>query len=64
MAKGESGRVVIEIDPMVKARLYELLSLREVTLKQWFMDRVKAELESGEQMQLNFGWTDTKEHRP
>lgn len=64
MAKGESGRVVIEIDPMVKARLYELLSLREVTLKQWFMDRVKAELESGEQMQLNFGWSDTKENRP
>ena len=43
-AKGQSGRVVIEIDPMVKGRLYELLSLRGVTLNRllkYFPDRVK-----------------------
>jgi hypothetical protein len=37
MARGNSGRIVLEIDPKIKDRLYEVLSKRNVTLKDWFL---------------------------
>ena len=37
MAIGESGRIVIEIDPELKRRLYSTLALENKTLKQWFI---------------------------
>jgi len=37
MARGQSGRIVIEVDPMVKRRLYAALSISGSTLKDWFM---------------------------
>jgi hypothetical protein len=37
MARGESGRIVIEIDPEVKRRLYAALALTGSTLKDWFV---------------------------
>ena len=39
MARGESGRVVIEIDPLMKRELYSALSLSGKTLKDWFIER-------------------------
>lgn len=54
MAKGDSGRVVLEIDPDLKRKLYAVLALEQKTLKEWFIEssssyvkkRLKAELDS------------------
>lgn len=37
MARGESGRIVIEFEPEVKRRLYTALALSGSTLKNWFI---------------------------
>ena len=37
MAIGESGRIVLEIDPDLKRRLYSTLALENKTLKEWFV---------------------------
>ena len=37
MARGESGRIVIEVEPEVKRRLYSALALSGSTLKDWFV---------------------------
>jgi hypothetical protein len=38
MPKGESGRVVIEVQPALKRRLYSALAIENSTLKQWFIE--------------------------
>lgn len=38
MAKSNSGRIVIEVDPGLKRRLYSVLAMENLTLKQWFID--------------------------
>ena len=52
MSVGSSGRIVIEIDPEVKSRLYAALRFRETTLKDWFLTHAEAELEHTGQLQL------------
>lgn len=42
MAKGSSGRIVIEIDPDLKQRLHALLALQGTTLKDWFVEKAAA----------------------
>lgn len=37
MPKGDSGRVVIEIEPNLKRRLYSRLAVENLTLKEWFV---------------------------
>lgn len=37
MPKGVSGRVVIEIDPSLKRKLYAALAGESSTLKDWFV---------------------------
>ena len=37
MSRGESGRIVIEVDPGMKRRLYASLALSGSTLKDWFI---------------------------
>ena len=37
MAKGSSGRIVIEIDPEFKHELYGALEKEDLTLKEWFL---------------------------
>ncbi len=37
MAKGDSGRIVLEIDPELKKDLYAVLALEHLTLKEWFI---------------------------
>lgn len=39
MVRGKSGRIVLEIDPSVKERLYESLREDGITLKDWFLQR-------------------------
>ena len=40
MARGESGRIVIEVDPVLKRRLYASLAAEGSTLKDWFIENV------------------------
>lgn len=40
MAKGNSGRLVIEIDPDLKQELYQALGDEGLNLKQWFLRNV------------------------
>ena len=42
MARGESGRIVIEVEPEVKRRLYAALALSGSTLKHWFLKNALA----------------------
>ena len=41
MPVGESGRIVIEIDPELKRELYGALSEEGLNLKQWFLSNAK-----------------------
>jgi hypothetical protein len=52
MSKGESGRVVIEVDPTLKRRLYSALAMENSTLKQWFVDAAKQYVAEHEQPNL------------
>lgn len=42
MAVGESGRIVIDVDPEVKRRLYSALALSGSTLKDWFLKSARS----------------------
>ena len=37
MPKGETGRIVVDIDPALKRRLYSVLAMENSTLKDWFI---------------------------
>jgi hypothetical protein len=37
MAVGKSGRIVLEVEPELKQRLYATLALENKTLKEWFI---------------------------
>ena len=52
MAKGESGRIVIEVDPLLKRKLYSALASDGSTLKAWFVDAASTYLEDREQPRL------------
>ena len=51
MPVGESGRIVIEIDPELKHELYGALSEEGLNLKQWFLSNAKEYL--AQQIQPN-----------
>jgi len=51
MAKGKSGRVVLEIDPDLKRNIYLELEKRQQTLKEWFVKEAESLL-YGEQKGL------------
>ena len=38
MAKGNSGRIVVELEPGFKRRLYGALAIDNLTLKEWLVD--------------------------
>ena len=40
MAIGESGRIVIEVDPLLKRELYAALERDNLTMKDWFVRNV------------------------
>lgn len=45
MAKGESGRIVLEVDPELKKTLYSILAMEQKTLKDWFIDKAKKHID-------------------
>ncbi|MEQ1963150.1 hypothetical protein ABLB69_08235 [Xenorhabdus khoisanae] len=45
MAKGESGRIVLEVDPELKKSLYSILAHEQQTLKDWFIDKAQKHIE-------------------
>jgi len=46
MARGLSGRIVIEVDPATKHDLYVALARRGLTLKAWFLHETGQYLEA------------------
>jgi hypothetical protein len=50
--RGKSGRVVIDMDPAFKRRLYAHLSEEGISLKEWFVARAVEYLERDEAVQL------------
>ena len=52
MAVGESGRIVLEIDPKFKRELYASLTRDGFTLKDWFTKQASRYLEEREQPEL------------
>ena len=52
MAKGSSGRLVIEIDPNLKQELYQALGDEGLNLKQWFLGNVADYLDRRVQPEL------------
>ncbi len=45
MPRGNSGRVVIELDPDIKSQLYQALKGEKLTLKEWFLLRTREYLD-------------------
>ena len=41
MARGQSGRIVLEVDPELKNELYSAISKKGITLKDWFVDKAE-----------------------
>jgi hypothetical protein len=58
MAIGDSGRIVLEIEPSLKRRLYSALQLERTSLKDWFIARAEEYMQSQQQPSL-FGATTT-----
>jgi hypothetical protein len=38
MARGQSGRIVLEVEPELKNELYSAISKKGITLKDWFVN--------------------------
>jgi len=52
MAKGTSGRLVIEVDPELKNELYQALEKEGLTLKKWFLMNTDQFLKNKSQLNL------------
>ena len=52
MARGNSGRIVLEIDPSEKRDLYEALQEEGLTLKDWFLNQARSYLAQRSQPSL------------
>lgn len=52
MARGESGRIVLEIDPEQKEQLYAAVTKEGMTLKDWFLRKASEYLQERSQPSL------------
>ena len=52
MARGKSGRIVLEIDPELKRRLYSTLENRQQTMKEWFVSEAEELIYGRKQLYL------------
>ena len=52
MARGKSGRVVIEIDPRLKRNLYQSLKKNDLTLKEWFLKQAEDYIKNSDQLKI------------
>lgn len=41
MARGKSGRLVLEVDPVLKRHLYFSLEKNQKTLREWFIENAE-----------------------
>ena len=41
MAKSSSGRIVVELEPSLKRKLYSVLAMENKTLKEWITERAE-----------------------
>ena len=55
MAKGSSGRLVIEIDPSIKKELYEKLGEKGLNMREWFLINANAYLKQKKPKSLLIG---------
>jgi len=53
MPRGESGRIVLEIEPELKQELYETLDKDGMSLKKWFIGQVRDYLSTRSQLKLS-----------
>lgn len=52
MARGDSGRIVLEINPTLKDELYSALGRDGLTLKDWFLRHATDYLREKDQLKL------------
>lgn len=52
MPRSNSGRIVLEIDPETKDRLYVALAKKSLTMKKWFLAQSREFIDSVEQPRL------------
>ena len=53
MSIGNSGRIVIEVDPEIKKQLYSMLARDGMTLKDWFLQEAKSYMDTATQIPLD-----------
>jgi hypothetical protein len=53
MARGDSGRLVLEIDPEFKREFYAALALEGLTAKDWFLGKARDFVEGIQQPWLS-----------
>tara|TARA_R110001583_G_scaffold23707_1_gene87135 strand:+ start:3746 stop:3925 length:180 start_codon:yes stop_codon:yes gene_type:complete len=44
MAIGDSGRIVIDIDPKLKKEIHKLIKSKGLTMREWFLEQVSKDL--------------------
>lgn len=59
MSIGNSGRIVIEVDPATKRDLYSALAKDGLTLKDWFLQNAANYLETHRQKQTDTSYFDS-----
>lgn len=52
MARGKSGRIVLEVDPSIKRRLYLALEQNQITLKDWFLETANSYIDANQGTQI------------
>jgi hypothetical protein len=62
MARGDSGRIVIEVDPRLKDELYLELAKQRMTLKAWFMTKAEQFVDNSRQQLLFVSEPDSEDY--
>ncbi len=64
MARGDSGRIVLEVDPVLKRRLHARMATEGRSLKDWFLEQADRYLgPAQEDPQQNLPFTATAARR-
>lgn len=64
MAKGSSGRIVIDIDPELKSQIYTVLTANNMTMKDWFLTQTKLLCEEHQQPSLKLVANESVSYNP
>ena len=54
MAQGNSGRIVIDVDPTMKRELYAILQRDHLTMREWFIQNAEKYMAEHVQPSLAF----------